>query len=831
MTSSTGAALQDTPKSTSKLDICEGLEFLWGKKRGVGGKRKEVQFYESFTYDGIGYALYDCVYMHKEGEPEPYIGKLIKIWENADRSKKIKLQWFFRPSEILNYLKDETFMGNEIFLASGEGHGLSNVNPLEAIAGKCNVVCISEDKRNRQPSEEELKAADYIFYRVFDVAKLTMDQIGDSDIVGGLEVKFVFNRNESEKAHEVLKIASDCDEDSNATVQYNMQNSSNGLDIEKGNANSSSLVLRNNEPEEVRGDGIVLSSELDLTTEVKFTAMQQIKDNKVANGIILQEDISANKTVNKITDNDTKHIRSSGTSDSGASNRVKHDSAMPLEYKDPKSNKRSSMNDAKPQVGGVTSSEHTEKADNVKNHCELGKEMKPGKDSNLDLDRPWKKAKIDFSATISGDKIKSDVPESNCRSGENEDKVITKTLNSSQKKISRTSKISDGLDNNSNSEIPCPDGAKSLVKSTIAAAAKTKTKPGQVGQLYEMAKEDKSGKDSIIVGDGASKKANVGISDKILMDGKYNSQRTSNKQGEKDGNVLLKPTNSFKERAMHPKATHGLDEGLPTVKSSMKLNKLSSSNISSLGGASTNAIKDLNNKSIEVAPKAKSSMKPNKLSNINTSRLGGASNAIEKLHDNGIEVTPRHDESVTWFKELSWEERMQTANDQGTLVLLQNLDPGFISAEVEDIIWHAFKEKCSAKIIQHTAFSNPNTGQALAIFKTREAAERVKRTLDNKYLMVSDQRPLVADIIAIPKFQRSTSSFVGHLVIEKVRHQMQREMREAVSTSHCSQPNTIEYEMAMEWRLRQCRSEFCWKKLHNQQKKEFERVIANLKAD
>ncbi|CAH9072040.1 unnamed protein product [Cuscuta epithymum] len=187
MTSSTGAALQDTPKSTSKLDICEGLEFLWGKKRGVGGKRKEVQFYESFTYDGIGYALYDCVYMHKEGEPEPYIGKLIKIWENADRSKKIKLQWFFRPSEILNYLKDETFMGNEIFLASGEGHGLSNVNPLEAIAGKCNVVCISEDKRNRQPSEEELKAADYIFYRVFDVAKLTLDQIGDSDIVGGLE--------------------------------------------------------------------------------------------------------------------------------------------------------------------------------------------------------------------------------------------------------------------------------------------------------------------------------------------------------------------------------------------------------------------------------------------------------------------------------------------------------------------------------------------------------------------------------------------------------------------------------------------------------------------
>jgi hypothetical protein len=38
--------------------------------------------------------------------------------------------------------------------------------------------------------------------------------------------------------------------------------------------------------------------------------------------------------------------------------------------------------------------------------------------------------------------------------------------------------------------------------------------------------------------------------------------------------------------------------------------------------------------------------------------------------------------------------------------------------------------------------------------------------------------------------------------------------REAVSTSHCSQSNTIEYEMAMEWCLLQERSELSWKKLY-----------------
>lgn len=108
----------------------ENLEFKWGKKRGIGGKKKDVRFYESFTYDGVEYILYDCVYMYKEGEPEPYIGKLIKIWENGDKSKKVKVLWFFRPCEILHYLGDEETLWNELFLASGEGVGLANINPL-----------------------------------------------------------------------------------------------------------------------------------------------------------------------------------------------------------------------------------------------------------------------------------------------------------------------------------------------------------------------------------------------------------------------------------------------------------------------------------------------------------------------------------------------------------------------------------------------------------------------------------------------------------------------------------------------------------------------------
>lgn len=56
----------------------------------------------------------------------------------------------------------------------------------EAIAGKCNILCISKDSRNPQPSAEEIQMADYVFYRTFDVGSCTIsDHFGET--VGGLD--------------------------------------------------------------------------------------------------------------------------------------------------------------------------------------------------------------------------------------------------------------------------------------------------------------------------------------------------------------------------------------------------------------------------------------------------------------------------------------------------------------------------------------------------------------------------------------------------------------------------------------------------------------------
>ncbi|CAL9231573.1 unnamed protein product, partial [Arabidopsis halleri] len=87
---------------------------------------------------------------------------------------------------------------NELFLASGTGRGLTNENQLEAISGKCYVLSTSEDIRNPQPSDEEIKSVDFFFRRTFDVGTYKiLDKIDDK--IAGVDVKFIFNKISCEK--------------------------------------------------------------------------------------------------------------------------------------------------------------------------------------------------------------------------------------------------------------------------------------------------------------------------------------------------------------------------------------------------------------------------------------------------------------------------------------------------------------------------------------------------------------------------------------------------------------------------------------------------------
>ncbi|XP_031130550.1 protein ANTI-SILENCING 1-like isoform X4 [Ipomoea triloba] len=453
--------------------------FSWGRKTGV-------QYYLSFTYNGVHYSLYDCVYIRCDDEPETGIGKLVKMFETANGIRKVKVVWFFRPAMVQKWLGDIRTLPNELFLASGEGRGVFSLNPLENICGKCSVICISKDRRNPQPTEEESRKAKYVFFRAFDVKTRAISKIFP-DVIAEVEVKNYFN---------------------------------------------------------------------------------QRKDSKLLHPA--QESLSPTVTLEKKASSSAKNWATS---------------ISPL-----------------------------------KKNCE----------SALDTSLPKKR------------KIEKD-------SG------------------------------------PSP---------------RSKTSQG-----------------------------------------KYSDDRGVN---------LDRKVSKFPARADHLEKKKGV---------------------------------------------------------ITNSQITGGSRRPDE-------------DSVKWFKEQPWEIRMRMAQENGTLVLLENLDPSFTSADVEDIFWHAFKMKVSAKMIRRSTFSSPHSGKALAIFKSKEAAESVISDLKTRCLVLGDGRPLIAQTGGHKK-QSNPRVFVGHLTIGERRRQRKRpEMRMAVSTSHHSQSNTIEYELALGWFVLQEQSNKWWKTLYENHAKE-----------
>uniref|UniRef100_A0A7N2LPS8 BAH domain-containing protein n=1 Tax=Quercus lobata TaxID=97700 RepID=A0A7N2LPS8_QUELO len=208
-----------------------------------------------------------------------------------------------------------------------------------------------------------------------------------------------------------------------------------------------------------------------------------------------------------------------------------------------------------------------------------------------------------------------------------------------------------------------------------------------------------------------------------------------------------------------------------------------------------------------------------------------AGNRGAKTHAQFLEVTRRPDaDRSSWFKKLPWDQRLQTAEEMGTLVLLDNLDPSYTSLEVEDLVWHAFNRRVEAKMIQQGTFSHPHYGKALVIFKSNDAAEDAISKLQSGCLILEDGRPVVGCKGTLIQ-QGEPAKFFGHLVLDVNKRQRQRdEKRNAVATSHSSQPNTIEYDFAMEWRHLQEWTDICWRLLFEAQAKEMQELRSQLKS-
>ncbi|KAG8077211.1 hypothetical protein GUJ93_ZPchr0007g6302 [Zizania palustris] len=186
-------------------------------------------------------------------------------------------------------------------------------------------------------------------------------------------------------------------------------------------------------------------------------------------------------------------------------------------------------------------------------------------------------------------------------------------------------------------------------------------------------------------------------------------------------------------------------------------------------------------------------------------------------HPGSLEPARQADRSK-WFK-LPWDRRLRNADQQGTLVYIQNLDIQFGAADIEELIHDALQLSCIAKPINHPTYDDPNNGKAYAIFKTKSAADTAISKINSG--LVVGERPLYCSkgLLKVPKH---SETLVGHLTINnlKISQRAREEQKKAVSTSHCSQPNTMEYDLALNWMLVREKQETKFRILHKKHKED-----------
>ncbi|XP_027081437.1 protein ANTI-SILENCING 1 isoform X3 [Coffea arabica] len=921
-------------------------EFSWGKKRGVGGKKKEVQFYESFTYDGVEYVLYDCVYMqNKDRQAEPYIGKLVKIWKNSDNSKKIKVQWFFRPSEISYWLEKLSVVAseNELFLASGDGKGLANVNPLEAIVGKCFVVCVSRDDRNPEPSEEQLRNADYVFYRSFDVGQCSiLDKMNDK--VGGLEVRFVFNRQENGidtgpiLGSKVKEKDSRISEAYEETLQHLGQQPHEVLESIKEDGNHSHLVAKED------AEAGYLLSKVETFNGHAESFLDHLKPRVGKRSAPLVDQLNGEVT--------SSISQKNNSADANAATKQVSDSVLPaskgvagerLECDPPnlddKSSKREKLDDpvkltkSKEKINieqltpkqvdlkksSLVSVEEKTKLGPRKDTVGLDKRGKLIKDSNVLDERPSKKLKVQESVKLSEDKDKNYLEKDNSTtsgskaegslaagsSAEGTGKaILAQSLSrpvkdtkfsedsgalgdrpSKKLKVQESVKLFEDKDKNSldrattsgsNAKGPLFAGSSTeaigrakLAQNSNGPEKDTKFNEEPKALEYQPLKKvkDKESK-SVKLSEDKSKnnleKVNIttsgsnekGFGAGGVIEDKRKATVAQNSALMDDGPSKEKPNGKVNELnktiagpdKIHTKEEPGekmeklskssskLDKGPPTEMCELKLSENSNDSVGLENGpsmvkpnAKTNLLMKNRSGKGPLEEKLDEKIRPNKGSTK-------SSNAFvdDKIYGKIFDVTQRP-EKGKWFKSPGiFLERMVVAHDEGKLVLLQNLDPSFTSAEVEDIVWSVFKETCTAKVVQGTAISSPFCGRALVIFNSAEVAERAVKELIDGCLIISNQRPVVGCIANLPHLRGKLSTFHGHVSVDEVdknKTQTRKDKRDAKSSCHSSQPNSVAYDLGTEWCLLQKRSNFSWQKLHKAHQLQYGELMAKFKRN
>ncbi|XP_042028973.1 protein ANTI-SILENCING 1-like [Salvia splendens] len=635
------------------------VPFSWGVRRG------SINLYESFTLEGVKYSLYDTVCLRRNDQID--IGKLIRILEIDNREKRVEVVWFFKPRDIASFLGDVKPLERELFLACGEGRGLSNINPLEAIMGKCDMVCSSKDQRNPQPTEKELGSADFLFYRTFDVGRRKVLENFPSSIAG-IKVDHFLNRRSSQ----TLGDGSEC-------------------------------------KEPLKAESPKCDFRLDARGYTSSTSSRQIKSS-ITDRPLARDNIKR-----------SVQFLPASPSDIGPTKKRKLL---------PSSGNRSGDALFNPPTTASGEENH------VKLSCIENTDLSAKKSSYLE------------TREFTGKGLVNKQHVGTCVSHK-----FTEVRNQTVDALPNPPTTASGEEKHV--KLSCTENTDLSARKSSYLEIREFTGKGPVNEKH--------------VGTVISQKFSVvrNRTDDALS----NPPTTASREDKKVKLSFRKNTDLSGRKSSYSKTREFTGKG--------PINKQVSMGIS--------------HKFSEVTRKP----------GMDTSK---------------------------WLKLEVWaEERLNEANAKGTILVLENLDPSFAASEVEDIVWHVFRENVKAKMVPTTAFSSVRSGQALVMFKTKEAADKVMSELLNGCLVLGDGRPIIGRRRFIRKVA-AAERFVGHLSVDRGRAYKQRkETRDAVATSHFSQNNTVEFEMAILWRELDEKSRRWWAALHEQQGKEIEPLMNRLK--
>ncbi|KAI5063518.1 hypothetical protein GOP47_0022065 [Adiantum capillus-veneris] len=757
------------------VSMSEEADIQWGTIQ-VSATKANI-FYYSFFSEGVEYKLYDNVQVYN-GPREPYIGKIIKLWEEKQSGmKKVLIRWFLRLRDLDSQMEGDP---KELYLAFGKGIGVTNENDLEVICGKSKVLCTSKDVRNKQPSASDLKKADFFFSKIYNVDLQHLSPV--QKVVDKLGCEAVYNKEEwvteTLKSNDEQIVQSKSLQVSNHETLSKQEPESThylkpmlkdvGRDKEQKPSRGSALKRKQVlNAEEVGNKKLKASASIVLSMAGALSMESRTQEKLKASASIVLSMAGALSMESRTQENATR------SNEVIVNKNFKVDGQQVL---------------SKAHLPACTPPQ-TEA--NMKKSCQLADTIK--------VDEQAAQSKLDFppcdSLLITTKSVNVEKSSSfkTISAGEitslEVDDALERPVSNSQ--ISRQPAEIKGLsedDQIAKEAIP----TSSPVHDGLGRAVTGSSNPRQLVETDSLPKVDRSAVNLTSL-DSSNSKA-------IISE----VQRDPPKMADNSSGFVEAEKSLVKRSISNLKANREAEVSAK-VTASMINSTLEEKNVQEKVNFSP-------------LPESGNFVKDSDSKEVNLSVNSGSHIEMKSVPTNELVKEKRR-----IFKELPWEENLLQGLSFGKVLLLQNLDPSLTSADVREMLKHILQGVSDVRVIPQETICP--YGQALAIFDSRLLADNALQEMEIKCLVLaSNKRPVIAT-----KFKEISNlmRFPGHLALDKLR--LSRNLgaddyKKAVSTSHSSQPNTIEYEMAMEWRWLQEITETCQAELFEKQKKEIDEI-------